>query len=63
MLSKSLTIKSGSAAATSVDLSGLMTFAQEVQQFVDAGVDTLAPAFGNVHGEYGPRGIILEFDR
>ncbi|KAF7514909.1 hypothetical protein G7054_g14896 [Neopestalotiopsis clavispora] len=23
----------------------------------------LAPAFGNVHGEYGPRGIRLEYDR
>ncbi|KAH6892642.1 ketose-bisphosphate aldolase [Thelonectria olida] len=31
--------------------------------FLDAGVDILAPAFGNVHGEYGPRGIILEYER
>lgn len=45
------------------DLSGLMTTPEETQQFVDAGVDFLAPAFGNVHGEYGPRGIILEWDR
>ena len=45
------------------DLSGLMTTYEEVQQFVDSGVDFLAPAFGNVHGEYGPRGVVLEWDR
>lgn len=45
------------------DLRGMMTTAQEAQQFVDAGVDILAPAFGNIHGEYGPRGIILEWNR
>lgn len=49
--------------ADTVDLSGLMTSAAEAQQFLDADVDILAPAFGNVHGEYGPRGIILEHDR
>ncbi|KAM0252857.1 hypothetical protein ACHAQJ_007486 [Trichoderma viride] len=46
-----------------LDLAGLMTTAEEAQQFVDAGVDLLAPAFGNVHGEYGPRGIVLDFER
>ncbi|RMJ03385.1 hypothetical protein CDV36_015086 [Fusarium kuroshium] len=45
------------------DLSGLMTTCEETQAFVDAGVNFLAPAFGNVHGEYGPRGIALEWDR
>ena len=30
---------------------------------MDTGIDWLAPAFGNVHGEYGPRGIQLEYDR
>lgn len=45
------------------DLSGLLTTPEETQQYVDSGVDFLAPAFGNVHGEYGPRGIILEWDR
>jgi fructose-bisphosphate aldolase, class II len=43
-----------------VDLSGLITSTEEARQFLDAGVDVLAPAFGNVHGEYGPRGIVLE---
>jgi fructose-bisphosphate aldolase class II len=46
-----------------LDLAGLMTSAEEAQQFVDAGVDLLAPAFGNVHGEYGPLGIVLDFER
>ncbi|KAE9583083.1 hypothetical protein CGMCC3_g1302 [Colletotrichum fructicola] len=45
------------------DLSGEMTTLEEAQNFVDTGVGSLAPAFGNVHGEYGPRGIILECDR
>lgn len=45
------------------DLSGMMTTMEETQQFVDSGVDFLAPAFGNVHGEYGPRGVVLEWDR
>ncbi|CAG8906095.1 unnamed protein product [Penicillium nalgiovense] len=35
----------------------------ESREFVDTGIDWLAPAFGNVHGEYGPRGIQLEYER
>ncbi|EGR47339.1 tagatose-bisphosphate aldolase [Trichoderma reesei QM6a] len=46
-----------------LDLEGLMTTMEEARGFVDAGVDLLAPAFGNVHGEYGPRGIVLDFER
>ncbi|KAF2095715.1 tagatose-bisphosphate aldolase [Rhizodiscina lignyota] len=49
--------------ADTVDLSGVMTTQEEAQQFVESGVDILAPAFGNVHGEYGPRGIVLDWDR
>ena len=45
------------------DLTGLMTTYEETQQFVESGVDFLAPAFGNIHGEYGPRGVVLEWDR
>ena len=45
------------------DLSGLMTTVEEARNFVESGVDLLAPAFGNVHGEYGPRGVVLEWDR
>ncbi|PGH12698.1 hypothetical protein AJ80_06644 [Polytolypa hystricis UAMH7299] len=49
--------------ADTADLEGLLTTPEESQEFVDTGIDWLAPAFGNVHGEYGPRGIQLEFDR
>lgn len=49
-----------------MDTAGLeacMTTAEEVDEFVNTGVDGLAPAFGNVHGEYGPRGAQLDFER
>lgn len=43
------------------DLEGILTSPEEAQQFVETGISWLAPAFGNVHGSYGPRGIQLEF--
>ncbi|KAJ5187258.1 hypothetical protein N7449_010252 [Penicillium cf. viridicatum] len=49
-----------------MDTAGLeacMTTADEVDEFVSTGVDVLAPAFGNVHGEYGPQGPQLDFER
>ncbi|KAJ5697375.1 hypothetical protein N7488_011059 [Penicillium malachiteum] len=49
--------------ADTVDLEGLLTTPEESHEFVDTGIDWLAPAFGNVHGEYGPRGIQLEYER
>lgn len=49
--------------ADTADLQGLLTTPEESQLFVDTGIDWLAPAFGNVHGNYGPRGIQLEYDR
>ena len=49
--------------ADTADLSGMLTTPEEVNEFIDAGVDFLAPAFGNVHGEYGPRGPQLDYDR
>ena len=39
------------------------TTPEEVEQFVATGLDALAPAFGNVHGEYGPQGPQLDFER
>ncbi|OCK89850.1 putative fructose-bisphosphate aldolase [Cenococcum geophilum 1.58] len=45
------------------DLEGLLTTPEEAREFVDCGIDWSAPAFGNVHGSYGPRGIRLEYDR
>ncbi len=47
------------------DLAGVLTTPEQALEFVETGIDFLAPAFGNVHGEYGakgPRGW-LEFDR
>lgn len=44
-------------------LQAFMTTAEEVDEFVDTGVDVLAPAFGNIHGEYGPHGPQLDFER
>jgi fructose-bisphosphate aldolase class II len=49
--------------ADTADLEGLLTTPEESREFVDTGIDWLAPAFGNVHGEYGPRGIQLEYER
>lgn len=34
-----------------------------MKSFIETGINFLAPAFGNVHGEYGARGPLLEFDR
>ncbi|RSL48850.1 hypothetical protein CEP53_009388 [Fusarium sp. AF-6] len=39
------------------------TTPEEVEKFIATGVDVLAPAFGNVHGEYGPQGPQLDFER
>lgn len=46
-----------------LDLSGLLTTAEEAMDFIGTGVDFLAPAFGNVHGEYGSRGPQLDYQR
>ena len=45
------------------ELEGMMTTPEEAEEFVATGIDWLAPAFGNVHGLYGPRGIQLEYER
>lgn len=44
-------------------LEGMLTSVEEAREFVDTGIDWLAPAFGNVHGSYGARGIVLEYER
>ncbi|OAA53313.1 Ketose-bisphosphate aldolase, class-II [Cordyceps fumosorosea ARSEF 2679] len=49
--------------ADTEDLEGKLTTEEQVEDFVATGIDFLAPAFGNVHGEYGPRGPELQFDR
>ncbi|KAI0014538.1 ketose-bisphosphate aldolase [Xylariomycetidae sp. FL0641] len=49
--------------AATADLSGVLTSPEQAREFVATGIEMLAPAFGNVHGEYGPRGIRLEYER
>jgi fructose-bisphosphate aldolase class II len=47
------------------DLEGVLTTPEQALEFLATGIDFLAPAFGNIHGEYGakgPRGW-LDFDR
>ncbi|KAJ0329879.1 hypothetical protein COL5a_003705 [Colletotrichum fioriniae] len=49
-----------------MDTAGLeasKTTTEEVDEFIATGVDSLAPAFGNVHGEYGKLGPQLDFER
>ncbi|KKK22829.1 hypothetical protein P175DRAFT_0497762 [Aspergillus ochraceoroseus IBT 24754] len=53
----------GVADPLALALEGLLTSPEESEEFVATGIDWLAPAFGNVHGEYGPRGIQLEYER
>lgn len=46
------------------ELEGMMTTEEEVDDFIATGIDFLAPAFGNVHGEYnGVENIHLDYDR
>ncbi|KAG9230280.1 ketose-bisphosphate aldolase [Amylocarpus encephaloides] len=46
------------------DLEGLLTTREEAGEFVGTGIDFLAPAFGNIHGNYwGVENIKLEYDR
>lgn len=43
---------------------GLLTTAEEINRFIATGIDFLAPAFGNVHGNYGGvENIKLQYDR
>ncbi|KAL1651974.1 hypothetical protein SLS58_000097 [Diplodia intermedia] len=44
-------------------LEGSMTTEEEARDFAATGVDILAPAIGNVHGEYGAAGPKLDFGR
>lgn len=44
-------------------LEGSKTTPEEVDEFIATGVDALAPAFGNMHGEYWANGPQLDFAR
>lgn len=45
------------------NLVALFTTPAEVEDFIAAGVDLLAPSIGNIHGDYGPSGPQLDFKR
>lgn len=45
------------------DLEGILTTPAQAEEFLAAGIDWLAPAFGNVHGKYGPKGPQLDYER
>jgi fructose-bisphosphate aldolase class II len=45
------------------DMAEILTTPAQAEQFVALGIDWLAPAFGNVHGVYGPQGPQLDFER
>ncbi|KAK2668183.1 Aldolase-type TIM barrel [Fusarium oxysporum f. sp. vasinfectum] len=41
----------------------LFTTPREVEDFLAAEIDLLAPSIGNIHGDYGPAGPQLDFGR
>lgn len=45
------------------DLEEILTTPEQAEEFVALGINWLAPAFGNVHGAYGPKGPQLDFPR
>lgn len=46
------------------ELEGMMTTPEEIEDFIATGIDFLAPAFGNIHGEYGGvENIRLDYER
>lgn len=45
------------------DLEGILTTPEQADEFIELGIDWLAPAFGNVHGKFGPQGPCLDYDR
>ncbi|KAM0429588.1 hypothetical protein ACHAPT_006184 [Fusarium lateritium] len=45
------------------DLQALFTTPEEVEDFLKAGIDMLAPSIGNIHGDYPPSGPKLDLDR
>ena len=45
------------------DMEAVLTTPEEVEDFIATGVDFLAAAVGNVHGEYGSEGPQLDYPR
>ena len=44
-------------------LEAILTTPEQAEEFVATGINWLAPAFGNVHGKYGPKGPQLDYAR
>lgn len=44
-------------------MAAVFTTPAEVEDFLAADIDILAPSIGNIHGDYGPKGPQLDFDR
>lgn len=44
-------------------LDAILTTPAQAEDFVATGIHWLAPAFGNVHGNYGPKGPQLDYER
>jgi fructose-bisphosphate aldolase class II len=49
--------------ASTKDLESVLTTEKDVEDFMNAEVDILAPSIGNVHGPYGPAGPQLQLER
>ncbi|KAK5097446.1 hypothetical protein LTS08_006858 [Lithohypha guttulata] len=45
------------------ELGALLTSPDEVEDFLDADIDILAPSIGNIHGDYPPEGPKLDLGR
>jgi fructose-bisphosphate aldolase, class II len=41
----------------------LFTTPEQVEDFLAADIDLLAPSIGNIHGDYGPEGPQLDYER
>lgn len=45
------------------EMQGILTTPEQAEELVATGIQWIAPAFGNVHGKYGPKGPQLEYER
>jgi fructose-bisphosphate aldolase class II len=53
----------GVGDVAALGLEAILTTPEQAEDFVSLGINWLAPAFGNVHGKYGPRGPQLDYER
>ncbi|KAL5415266.1 hypothetical protein PMIN06_006916 [Paraphaeosphaeria minitans] len=53
----------GVGDVSALGLEAILTTPEQAEEFVSLGINWLAPAFGNVHGNYGPKGPQLDYDR